>query len=112
MRAYRVRHCFRIILALALLALPAAASTWRDIQPIDYSKIKKSNLPAVAVVRIEVVVKVYENGEEVGSVGLKPGVKLRVVDIDARGILEVRFSGAKAFVDHAATDFVERLGEK
>ncbi len=105
-----MRKTPRLVLAFLLLTLPVvAAVNWNSLPPIDYSKMKKSSLPDFVRVRVEVVVKVYEDGKEAGTVGLKRGVKLKVVDIDANGILEVRFAGAKCYVDHVATDFVERL---
>lgn len=69
----------------------------------------KSSWPEFVTVRIAIVVRIWENGKDVGTVGLKRGVRLKVLNLDRNGILEVEFAEARCFVDHAATDFVEKL---
>lgn len=66
-------------------------------------------MPDTVRVRVPVVVRIWEKGRDVGTVGLTKGVRLRILSIDRNGILEVEFAGARCFVDHAATDFIERL---
>lgn len=101
--------CLMLPLACAIFAPSEPKQNWRDQRPIDYTKIPRPSMPEAVRVRVPVVVRIWEKGCDAGTVGLTKGVRLRILNIDRHGILEVEFAGARCFVDHAATDFVERL---
>lgn len=106
-----IAHVALLVFALASVSV-ANCSEPRRAKPAATPKrfdYPRSAWPEFVAVRIPTVVRIWEDGKDVGTVGLRKGVVLKVLGLDKDGILEVEFAGARCFVDHAATDFAAKL---